>query len=373
MKFTTSSQTWVRGIMAVQKATGSAIANPIVENIHLSCEEGKIRFLATNLNLTIRCEGEAAVEESGEIVLPSEIIGKLVRDLPQGDVVFEENNETIKMKCSEYSVRLKGQPGELFPPFIVVDEGEDLTISVEKLKDIIKKTLFATSSEKSRFELDGVKFELNNRQMNCISTDGRRLCYYHEENENFPEKEFSVMIPAKTLNEVQGTLPDEGNVVIRFAERKVQFSCADVTIVSNLLSDNFPQYDRIIPPEGHIKIYVNRDNFASTVKRASNLTDQETNLLILKLADGFLEVFGEREEIGGESRDRIPAEYFGEAIELRYNYRFIMDFIRVISEEIVEIELGDPRRPGILRGKDNTNFKYVLMPMRPPDKEEKAE
>ena len=371
MKFNTSSQTWGRGIAAVQNATGSAIANPIVENIHISCEEGKVRFLATNLNLTIRCEGEANVEEVGEIVMPCKLISSVVKDLPQGEVIFEESNETVKMKCGEFSAKLKGQPGELFPPFIVVEEGEDLTIPAAKLKDIIKKTLFATSSEKSRYELDGVKFEVREKQLSCISTDGRRLCFYKEINDQFPETELTALIPTKTLHEVQNTIPDDGIVVMRFAERKVQFVCGDVTIVSNLLSDNFPQYDRIIPPEGHIRVHVNRDNFSSAVKRASNLTSIETNMLILKLADGFLEICGEREEIGGEGRDRVPADYQGEAIELRYNYRFIMDFIRVTSEDTVELELGDPRRPGILRGKDNVNYKYVIMPMRPPDEEEK--
>lgn len=373
MKFITSNQTLGRGISAVQNAVGSALSNPIVENIHISCIGDKVRFLATNLNLTINCEGEANVLEEGEIVLPSKVIVNVIRDLPKGEVEFNEENETVRLTCGEFSAKLKGQPGELFPPFTMLEEGIDLQLEIEKLKEIIRKTIFATSTEKSRYELDGVKFELKEKKMLCISTDGRRLAFFSIIGESFPEIEFSAMIPTKTLQEVNNSMPDAGQVTMRVSERKVQFTCGDTTIISNLLVDNFPQYDRIIPEPSGNKIFIKRDDLVFAVKRAANLTSTDTNMILFKINSGEVEICGEREEVGGEGKDKIKAEYQGESMEARYNHRFLMDFLRVISEDTIELDLANPKRPGVFRGKGTEEFQYILMPMRPPEKAEQTE
>lgn len=369
MKFVTSNQTLLRGISAVQNAVGSALANPIVENIHISCYGNKVFFLATNLNLTIRCEGEANVIEEGEIVLPSKVIVSIIRDLPKGEVEFHEENETVRLICHEFYAKLMGQPGELFPPYFVLEEGIEIELSVEKLKEIIRRTIFATSTEKSRFELDGVKLEYRENRMSWVSTDGRRLAYYLLHQDKTLEDEITAMIPTKTLQEVNNALPDVGTVVIRISERKIQFSCGDTTIVSNLLLDNFPQYSRIIPEPCETKVWIAREELLSAVKRASNLSSTETNMVLFRINPGEVEIYGEREEVGGEGKDTIKAEYHGESMEARYNHKFLMDFLRISTEETIELELADPKRPAIFRGKGNTEFLYVLMPMRPPENE----
>ena len=369
MKFTCSHQTWVRGINAVQNAVGSPISNPIVENIHVSCEEDKVRFLATNLNLTIRCVGEAQVQEMGQIVLPTKVISSVVRDLPAGEVVFQEKEGTIRLKCMEFSARLKGQPGEQFPAFIGVEAGMDISIRVDKLKEVIRKTTFATSQEKSRYELDGVKFDLKESGLHFISTDGRRLSMYTYRSESMPSGPLSVLVPTRTLQEVSHSLPDEGEVNIRLQERKVQFTCGDTTVISNLLTDNFPQYEKIVPSGGQIKVIFNREELLTAVKRASNLSSLETSMLIFRFEPNEVEVYGERTEVGGEGRDKISVEYSGEKMEIRYNHRFMTDFLRVLDEEKVELEIIDPTKPGIYRGIGNPSFLYVLMPMKPPENE----
>lgn len=371
MKFKSTKQTLVRGISVVQNAVGSPISNPIVENIHLSCdkENNIVRFIATNLSLTIRCEGEAEVEESGELILPSSIIINLVNDLPDGEVLFEKEGENVKIRCGEFKGRMKGQAGELFPPFITLEEGEEFSIKVDKVKDIIKKTLFATSQEKARYELDGVKFEIEEGEMRCISTDGRRLSFYRIKDENIPNKEINVLIPSKTLGEVHRSITDEGEVTFNIKENKVQIKFGDTTIISNLLANNYPQYEKIIPPDSDIKVVMKKSSFNSAVKRVANLTSVDTNMVIVKIMKGKVELLSEREEIGGEGQEIIEAQYDGEEIEIRYNHRFLLDFLRVMEDEPLEMEIRDSRKPGVFRTAGNEEYKYVLMPMRPPEEE----
>ncbi|MBN2326554.1 MAG: DNA polymerase III subunit beta [Candidatus Omnitrophica bacterium] len=369
MKFHALNQVLSRGVNAVKNAVGSPISNPIVENIHVSCKEGKIFFMATNLNLTIRCEGELEIEEPGEIILNSEEITKIVQDLPLSEVIIETEEENVKIKCGRFKAKIKGQSADLFPPFIALEEGSDLHIENKKIKNIIRKTIFTTSAEKSRYELNGIKFHLKDKRLNCVSTDGRRLAIYSIQNDAFPSEEKSIMIPEKTLEEVVRILPDEGMATIRFGERKTQFSSGDIQIISNNLTDNFPNYDRIIPPEGNIKIKMNRSAFYSSIKRASNLSSKDTNMVILTFEDGNLEITAEREETGSEGHDQIEADYKGEKMQVRFNHNFIREFLQSLEDEEVELEMRDIRKPCIFRAVGENEYKYVLMPMRPPDEE----
>lgn len=370
MKFKSSSKVLSRGISAVRYAVGSPISNPIVENIHLSCEKNKIWFLATNLNLTIRCEGEAEVEEAGEIVLPSKVIIEVFQDLPEGEALVETQDETVRIRCKEFKARLKGQPGELFPPFTGLEAGEEIRMDGNLLKDIIRKTLIATTTDKSRFELDGVKCEMRGNEIIFVSTDGRRLSFYAMEFAGLPDREISALIPSKTLQEVQRIFPDEGDIIIRVHERKVQFTGGDTTIISNLLADNFPQYQKIIPPEGQHVLRANRELLSTAVKRASYLSNIETKMIILKMSPTAVEIFSEREEVGGEGRELVNAEFDGGHIEIRFNHEYLQQCLRVMDEETIELRFSDPRKPGIIRGIGNDHFKYVIMPIRPPDEEE---
>lgn len=372
MDFTASTKTWKRGLSAVQNAVGNHLVNPLVENIHISCENGTVRFLATNLNLTIRCEGEADVQEPGEIIIPSKLIVNLVRDLPADDVNFSEREGKITLYCGKFEGRLKGLSAEYFPPFMPVSEGISFELAVSILKEIIRKTIFATSSEKIRYELDGLKMDIEDKQLKVYATDGRRLAFYKLEDIDLPEGKISVMIPSATLHELQRSLPDEGSVLICLQERKAQFTCGDTTLISNLLQDNFPQVERIIPRDGNQFVTANRKEFLSAVKRTSNLTSIETNMLLIRFEKGYLTIHGEREEVGGEGKDVVITNYHKNEIELRLNYRYLIDFLRAIDEEEIEIELFGDNRACVFRGKENNNYLYVLMPMKPPKEEEQA-
>ncbi|RJP26243.1 MAG: DNA polymerase III subunit beta [Candidatus Omnitrophota bacterium] len=369
MKFTSSYQTWGRGINAVQNATGSVISNPIVENIFVKCEGDKVCFIATNLSLTIRCEGEAKVEESGSIVLPKEEITKVVREFPSEDVIFSESDGVVRIQCGEFRGKLKGQSGDLFPPFMEVEEGEELRLESGVLKDIIRKTLYVTSQEKSRYELNGVKFDKVETEMKCVATDGRRMALFRYQKEEMPSNTFSPLVPVNALQEIQHSFPDEGEVKMKVQERKIQFECGDSTIISNLLTDKFPQYDRIIPQEGDIRIVMDREKMLSGVRRAAIFSSMDTGMIIVRVENGKIEIFGERSEVGGEGRDYVNTDYEGEKLEMRYNYKFLMDFLRVMDEEQVELKMWDQKKPGIFRGVGNDSYLYVLMPMKPPEDE----
>lgn len=367
MKFSATNQSCLRGITAVQNACGSPMSNDLVQNIYLSCKDNTAEFIATNLNLTIRCVVEANVEEEGKIVIPSQVISNIVRDLPTGNVSVLIKNKVILMECGEFKARFNGQDADDFPPFVQVDEGYDIEIESKTLKDIIRKTIFSTTSEKARFELDGVFFDVDDGVLNFITTDGRRLTWYKHLDEKIKGGKLTALVPSKTLIEVSASIPDEGMVTIRIQEKKIQFVCGDATIVSNLLINNFPHYDKIVPIDPLFKAVVKKDDIALAVRRAANLSSEETSMVLLKFGKNKLEVLGERVELGGEGLDVIDMKYEGDEMAIRYNHKFISEFVRVIEEEELEIHLWEETKPAIFRESGNEAYLYVIMPMKPPE------
>ncbi len=367
MKFRCPREVWVRGISAVQNAVGSPISNPIVENILVSCENQKVSFFATNLTLAIRCERDADVEEEGSIVLPTKVIIGLVRDLPPGEVTFECSETDVVIRCGRFFGKMKGQPGEQFPPFMPSIEGKTWSIPADMLRSAIRRTIFATSAEKSRFELDGIKIDFRDGKTFFVATDGRRLAQVVYDNPDSSINSFGCLVPTKTMAELLNSLPEEGEAQIVASERRVLVSCGDLTVASNLLTDKFPPYEKIIPKDAQFTAIVPREPFLDMVKRVSDLSDLETSLVILELDKGSLKVHGERAEVGGRGEEDLEVEYSGDPMELRYNYRFLIDILRVLDTEKVVIELWDESRPGLIRGLGMDNYLYVIMPMRRPE------
>ena len=365
MKFTCSKDVWARGVGAVQNAVGSPISNPMVENIFLECKGSEALFMATNLNLSIQCRCEVSVEEEGCIALPTKVITGLVRDLPDGDVSFTCKGTSVEIAAASFNGKLMGQPADQFPPFIEVDEGFDVTMDAQKFKKTVRWTIFATTVEKSRFELDGLKWVFEKDNVKVIATDGRRLAFM--EQPWVPGGEGTCLIPSKTLHEALSSLPDTGELTLRVGERKAMIRSGDVTMSSNLLVDNFPPYDRIIPKENLISAVISREDLLASVRRSANLANLDTNMITLSLSQGRLSAVGERQEVGGVGIDEIDIDYDGDDLKVYYNYRFLVDVLKVLDVEEITIELWDATRPGVVRPKGEENYLYVIMPMRPPD------
>lgn len=367
MRFRCPKDVWFRGVSAVRNAVGSPISNPMVENILVSCKEQTASFMATNLSLTIRCCREAQVEEEGEIALPTKIITDLVGDLPAGEVFFSSKETDVEIRCGSFHGVMKGQLGEQFPPFMTVAEGREWSVPVGVLREAVRRTIFATSTEKSRFELDGVKIDLRDKVIFFVSTDGRRLAQVVYKADDLPDESLEMLVPTKTMSELLSSLPDSGDVSITASERRVMFSCGDLTVASNLLADKFPPYEKIIPRDGRFRLTVGRLMLLDAVKRVSDLASLETNMVILSLTENSITVLGERAEVGGRGQEVVEVEYGGEPMEIRFNYRFLVDVLRLMSEEKASMELWDGTRPSILRFEGQDDFLYVLMPMKPPE------
>ncbi len=363
MKFTCEARAFQRGISVVQNVAQSKIANPIVENILLTAEDGQVLFIGTNLTQTLRCTIEAEIQEEGQIAVPAKFIGSLVRELAEGPVEVSLKRNRLHIVSGKSDYRLGGVPAEEFPPFLPLSEGESILFTSAELKEIARKTVFCTSSEKARFELDGIKVKAHENGVHFVATDGRRLSVLKMKRETAVENEVSLLIPTRTWQEMNRVLPEGQTVQITFGENKVMFEAGDVTLLSSLLGDNFPPFEQIIPNQFSFKATVNREVFETAVRRASVLASESTNQVILELDGGEMLVRGESKELG-EAKDMIEIQYNGPPNKVSYKGDFIYDFLKAASTEKVELLLNDAVSPAGYKEEGKEEFLHVIMPMK---------
>ena len=371
MQFSCKTKSFQRGISAVQNVAQSKISNPIVENILLVAEEGKVTFIGTNLAQTLRCTIEASVEQEGEIAIPAKPAGGVARELGGEDIHVSLARGRLQMTCGKSEYKLAGISAEEFPTFLPLSEGQSLTLSSAELREVIAKTVYCTSSEKSRFELDGIKVELSGKDALFIATDGRRLSFVCKGRDEEFAQEVAVLVPTRTWQELGRVLPEGQAVHVTFGESKVMFEAGDVTLLSNLLGDNFPPYQQIIPDAFQHTIVLNKGQAEHAVRRAIVLANEATNQVIMEVNGTEMVVRGESQELG-EARDVIEVEYNDEPVKLSYRGDFILDFLRSVSTEKVDLQINDAVGPGGYREHEKEEYLHIIMPMKIQQVEEEV-
>jgi len=363
MQFSCKSSLFRKGVLDVQNVAQSKIANPIIENILVIAEEEQVLFIGTNLTQTIRCRVDAAVEKEGQIAVPGKYMGNLARELGEGIVSVALKRNRLVVNCAKSEYRLGAIPAEEFPPFLPLREGESVCFTTAEIRAVIQKTVFATSSEKARFELDGVKVEGSGNEIRFVATDGRRLSFVRLKREKELSREVKALVPTRTWQELARVLPEGDAVQVIFGESKVMFEAGQVTLLSSLLGDNFPPYDQIIPKGFSKQLRLDRHRLESAVRRACVLASESTNQIMLDISKGEVVIHGESRTLG-EAKDVIKGEYEGDPMRVSYKGDYVIDFLKSATTEKIVLEINNETSPAGCRELDNEDYLHIIMPLK---------
>ena len=254
-------------------------------------------------------------------------------------------------------------PAEEFPPFMPLTKGEVVNFTSTEIKEIIRKTIFCTSTEKARFELDGVKVQGSEHQILCISTDGRRLSKLEIERETPIDGTVNALIPSRTWQELNRILPEGQAVQVTFGENKVMFEAGDITVLSSLLGDNFPPHEQIVPSSFLYQIIVLKHDLETAVRRACVLASESTHQVVMEVTKDEMVVKGESHELG-DAKDSTSVEYDGEPQKLSYKGDYILDFLKSVTSEKVVIRINDAVSPAAYGESDYPGYTHIIMPMK---------
>lgn len=368
MNITCQREEFQRGVATVQNAVGAKISSSIVENILLDANEHGLAFLATNLQLSLRYQGEADVAVPGKIAVSARMLSSLASELLGDEVRLELAESVLNLQCGRSRFRLYGMSADDFPPFLPVVEGCEFELPVDVLKQMIQRTVFAVSEEKMRFELDAVKLDCAGGTLCMVATDGKRLCYSTFHLDGF-EDSISALLPSRTAREVLRVLSSEGSAKVTLSDGKVMIVKDNVTMVSTLLQGNFPPYMSIIPASSAHKMTVEREALLHGVRSVLAIPKERSSMIRFVIGKEELKLRAEEAQVG-EAEVALPIEYEGEPMTVGYQGHYILEVLRVLTSEKVSLNLNDNRLPGVIRPVGDDSFLYVIMPMRLPEDEE---
>ncbi len=362
MKLAVTKEALLEGLQRTQNVVSNRPTLPILTNALLEADEEGLWITTTDLEVGIRCRVEARVEKTGSTTLPARKLVSIIRELPSSEIILEvDSKNAASIRCGASFFKIFGLPKEEFPAFPAFEEPKSLKIRQSELKDGLRKTSYAISSDEARYVLNGILFSLKDNKLMLVATDGRRLALFDSDLE-FPEShERDFILPTKAVTELQRLLSEDGEVEISSSENLVSFELNGARLVSKLVEGNYPNYRQVIPGEAKERIALEREAFHNCVRRVSILSSDKTSAVRLNFTKNNLDITANTPEVG-EAKESMSINYKGRDISIAFNPEFLMDPLRNLPNDEVFLELIDEMSPGVI--KIQTPFLYVIMPMR---------
>ncbi|MEM5947227.1 DNA polymerase III subunit beta [Spirochaetia bacterium 38H-sp] len=352
----------LKEISIAQDIISSKNSISILSNILLSANNGKLLIKATDLKISFETSMDVDVIEEGTTTVFFDKLLGILRTIPPGEIEIIHENDTLKIKTvfKKIVFDLKTISADKFPESPSFS-GSYFSVNQKDFIDMISKTVFAVSDDETRYFMNGVFMETEDSSLIMVATDGRRLSLSEKKFENIPS--FSgIIIPPKVLNLVRKLLPGEGLVDVAVDERHIFIKYGSIHISSSLIDGNFPAYRRVIPEAQDYKVFVNKTELLEALKRVSLLVGKTKKIFMLIKA-GFIILSSEESEIG-VAREEIAAQYDGDEHTIGINYQYLMEPLKVMEGDVVEIQFTDSTKAITLKEKDNGNSFNIIMPMQ---------
>lgn len=349
-------------INIIQKGISSKTTLPILDGILLEAKEGILKLTSTDLEIGIESYIEANVLEEGSIVINSKLFGDIVKKLPSSEIDINTFENKMNITCESSQFNLIGNPALEYPELPTLIDQLSLKMPMDLLKSIIRQTVFATTQDETRPILTGVLFEVIDGNASFVALDGYRLALRNIKIDS--SEDIKVVIPGKTLSELNKILEeDEKDIEIILTPGHIVFNIGNTLVFSRLLEGQFLNYRDIIREEHETKIKVNRKELQESLERASLLAKEEkANLVKLNLSEDKL-VIKSNSEIGNVY-ENINISLEGKDLNIAFNSKYILDGIKAIEEEEIELFFMGSLNPCIIKPIEDDNYIYLVLPVR---------
>ena len=344
---------------------------PILSNALLSARDGALALKATDLDLEMNEATPADVEQAGETTVPAHLLYEIVRKLPEGAEVMlktDESGASMTVISGRTSFKLQCLPASDFPALASGDFPHLFRLDALALKKLIDKTQFAISTEETRYYLNGIYLHTiesdGQLKLRAVATDGHRLARAEMEAPAGSESMPGVIIPRKTVGELQKLLdaPDT-TVTVELSDTKIRFSVDSVVLTSKLIDGTFPDYQRVIPTGNDKRLSLDRQSFASAVDRVSTVSTERGRAVKLSLSDGLLTLAVNNPD-SGSATEELAADYQSDPLEIGFNAKYLLDIAGQLSGGEARFMLADAGSPTVIQDAADEHALYVLMPMR---------
>lgn len=363
MIFICEKQKLQEGISIANKAITGKTTMPILEGIYINAKSEGLTLIGSDMDVSIETKVEADILEEGMIVIDAKIFGEIIRKLPNSDIKIETlENDIIQITCEKSVFNLVYMNGEDYPALPSINENLSVEVQQNILKNMIKGTSFAIAQDETRPILQGILFEVKNKNLNLVALDGYRLAVRSEFLDN--DNEIEVVIPGKTLNEVSKILEDISDIVkITFTNNHILFNLNNTKVISRLLDGKFVNYSSLLPQEHKILVDVDKQHLQSCIERASLMAkDSNSNLIKLDVQEENMIITSNSQL--GKVREELSINLQGEPIQIAFNSRYLLDVLKNVDDDEIKMEMTSSVSPCVIKCKNTDNSKYLVLPVR---------
>jgi DNA polymerase-3 subunit beta len=373
MKVSCLQENLASGLSIVARAVAQRSTLPVLGNVLVATEDGRLRLSATNLELGITCWIGAKVEEDGSTTIPARTFVDLVNTFPNEKVEMELNvrTQSINVRCGVFNNEIKCIDAQEFPPLPPSDLDGGLDLNIEDLREIIRQVIFAASADDARPVLTGVLIEIEGNEMTMAAADGFRLSVRKAQLSSPASSALKAIVPARALAELSRVVSEEDEIVTMHLppnRGQVIFRSKNAELVSQLIEGPFPDYQGIIPTSHTTRSVLPTSAFLKACKAADIFAREAAHSARLRitpggeLEPGVVEVSATAAETGS-NESIVDATIEGEAIEIAFNVRFLAEALNVINAPNVALETTGASSPGVIRPVNQSDFLHVIMPM----------
>jgi len=363
-----------QGLALVSHVAGKNINLPILNNVLIKAEQGKIKLIATNLEIGIISAVRGKIEVEGAYTVNAKIIADCINLLPNKKIGLEQKDGHLLIDCENYQAKANGQSAEEFPLIPEVDKKNCFSASADEVKRAVSQVIFSAAASETRLELSGVLFVFAGNSLTITATDSYRLAEKKIQTKSNSQEEKKIIVPAKTLQELIRVLsvsPDDeaedSNREIKFylSDNQILFTYGSTELVSRLIEGQYPDYQQIIPAGHKTKVFIDRQELIRAVKMASLFSKTGINDVNLDFPLGKNQVvISSVSGQTGENITNLSAKVTGEDNSIVVNHRYLLEGLSNLESETVKIELIDGNTPCLIRPEQDQSYLYIIMPIK---------
>lgn len=372
MKFSAQREDIHQAVAAVQRATATRVIQPILSNILIESQgPNTLKLSATDLDFAIETTIPAQILEEGRTTLSAKKLSEIISKLPNNrEIAFEieETVQTARIQCGTALFDMRTLPADEFPVIKQIDAQDFLEVDGKAFVRAINQTAFAAASYDANNVLGGVYFQLNSQGLEMAATDGSRLARRVEtvKDGSTANLNVSAIIPAKTLQEfLKLCAADVSEQPVRLAiqDGQISFRTPRYYVLSRLLDGQYPKYNQLIPAENKIVAFANKKAFIDSLERTAVMANERTNIVKLVFDKNNLSLAAQTPDVG-DSKDTMDISYDGDTLNIAFNYKYVIDALKVIESDDVRMETNGPLSPTIFKGKEENGYLCLVMPVQ---------
>ncbi|MBO4750157.1 MAG: DNA polymerase III subunit beta [Lachnospiraceae bacterium] len=363
MKFICSKSNLLSGLQIVSKAVPNKTTMSILECILVDATKSDIKLTANDMELGMETTIEGTILEKGIIALDAKMFLDIVRKLPDSEVTIESDiSYKTFIRCEKANFTIIGKSGEDFSYLPQVEKNNQVMISQFTLKELIRQTIFSISDNDNNKMMTGELFDINDNQLKVVSLDGHRISIRKIELKDHYDNN-RMIIPGKTLNEISKIIPGDADkdVIISFTNNHVLFEFDHTLVVSRLIEGEYFKVDQMLSSDYETKVTVNKRELLDCIDRATLLVKEgDKKPIIINIQDGFMEL--KINSTLGSMNEEIDVNKQGRDLMIGFNPKFLIDALRVIDDEEVDLYMVNSKAPCFIKNEDET-YVYLVLPV----------